>query len=109
MSDIQEGATARNKTTGERVVYRGGQWLPVEATSQPIQAGSPQAAASTHSVATQPSEERGPTPFTVDKDTGNIRALTGGEKLRYGFGLGARNIALNTAEMLGLTSPERVK
>jgi hypothetical protein len=83
-----------------------------EFAPRPIQAGSPQAAASTHSVATQPSEEseeRGPTPFIVDKDTGNIRDLTGGEKLRYGFGLGARNIALNTAEMLGLTSPERVK
>lgn len=80
-----------------------------EFAPRPIQEGSPQAAASTHSVATQPSEERGPTPFTVDKDTGKIRALTGGEKLRYGFGLGARNIALNTAEMLGLTSPERVK
>ena len=78
--------------------------------SRPIQAGSPAAAAMTHRVAAQPSAEaRGPTPFTVDRDTGAMRPLTGMEKFRYGFGLGARNIGLNLAEMVGMTSPERVR
>jgi hypothetical protein len=31
------------------------------------------------------------------------------EKFLYGFGLGARNIGLNLAEMVGMTSPERVR
>lgn len=77
--------------------------------SSSIQAGSPTAAAMTHTVASQPSAPRGPTPFTVDRDTGAMRPLTGMERFRYGFGLGARNIGLNLAEMAGLTSPERVR
>jgi hypothetical protein len=74
-----------------------------------IQSNTLEAAAMTHTVATQPSDARGPTPFTVDKKTGKVRPLTGMEKAVYGFGLGARNIGLNAAEMLGLTSPERVR
>jgi hypothetical protein len=74
-----------------------------------IQSNTPEAAAMTHTVASQPSDARGPTPFTVDKKTGKARPLTGMEKAVYGFGLGARNIGLNAAEMLGLTSPERVR
>ena len=74
-----------------------------------IQSNTPEAAAMTHTVASQPSDARGPTPFTVDKKTGKVRPLTGMEKAVYGFGLGARNIGLNAAEMLGLTSPERVR
>lgn len=74
-----------------------------------IQSNTPEAAAMTHTVASQPSDARGPTPFTVDKKTGKIRPLSGMEKAVYGFGLGARNIGLNAAEMLGLTSPERVR
>lgn len=74
-----------------------------------IQSNTPEAAAMTHTVASQPSEARGPTPFTVDKKTGKVRPLSGMEKAVYGFGLGARNIGLNAAEMLGLTSPERVR
>lgn len=74
-----------------------------------VRANSPEAAAMTHTVASQPSDARGPTPFTVDKKTGKVRPLTGMEKTVYGFGLGARNIGLNAAEMLGLTSPERVR
>lgn len=74
-----------------------------------IQSNTPEAAAMTHTVASQPSDARGPTPFTVDKKTGKVRPLTGMEKAVYGFGLGARNIGLNVAEMLGLTSPERVR
>lgn len=111
MADIQEGAIARNKTTGERVVYRGGQWVPLETAARPVQPGSPTAAALTHTVSTPQSNEpaRGPTPFTIDRDTGAMRPLTGMEKFRYGFGLGARNIGLNAAEMVGLTSPERVR
>lgn len=111
MADIQEGAIARNKTTGERVVYRGGQWVPLETAARSVQPGSPTAAALTHTVSTPQSNEpaRGPTPFTVDRDTGAMRPLTGMEKFRYGFGLGARNIGLNAAEMVGLTSPERVR
>lgn len=109
MADIQEGATARNKTTGERVVYRGGQWVPLETAARPVQPGSPEAAAMTHTVSSPVGEQRGPTPFTVDKSTGKVRPLTGMEKAVYGFGLGARNIALNAGEMLGLTSPERVR
>jgi hypothetical protein len=27
-SDIQEGATATNPTTGEKIIYEGGQWVP---------------------------------------------------------------------------------
>ncbi len=77
--------------------------------SRAIQPGSPAAAAMTHTVSSQPSAARGPTPFTVDKDTGAMRQLTGMEKFGYGFGLGARNIGLNLAEMAGLTSPERVR
>jgi len=74
-----------------------------------IQPNTPEAAAMTHTVSSQPSAARGPTPFTVDKKTGKVRPLTGMEKAVYGFGLGARNIGLNAAEMLGLTSPERVR
>jgi hypothetical protein len=74
-----------------------------------IQSNTPEAAAMTHTVASQPSDARGPTPFTVDKKTGKVRPLTGMEKAVYGFGLGARNIGLNAAEMLGFTSPERVR
>lgn len=77
--------------------------------SRLVQPGSPEAAAMTHTVATPASPASLPTPFTVDKDTGAMRPLTGMEKLRYGFGLGARNIGLNVAEMAGLTSPERVR
>jgi hypothetical protein len=38
MADIKEGAIARNKTTGERIVYRGGQWVPLETASRPVTA-----------------------------------------------------------------------
>jgi hypothetical protein len=38
-----------------------------------------------------------------------FRPVTGLEKLGYGFGLGARNIAANVGEAVGLVSPERVK
>lgn len=74
-----------------------------------IRAGSPEAIAMTHNVASPSAPSRGPTPFTVDKETGAIRPLSGFEKFGYGFGLGARNIGLNLAEMAGLTSAERVK
>lgn len=74
-----------------------------------IRAGSPEAAALTHGATAAPSEARGPTPFTVDKKTGAMRPLSGMEKFTYGFGLGTRNIGLNVAEMLGMTSPERVR
>lgn len=68
------------------------------------------AAAMTHTGgSTHPVRERLPTPFVVDKSTGKVRPLTNIEKLTYGFGFGARNIGLNAAEMLGLTSAERVK
>lgn len=77
--------------------------------SQAIQPNTPEAAAMTHTVSSPAGEQRGPTPFTIDKSTGKVRPLTGMEKAVYGFGLGARNIALNTGEMLGLTSPERVR
>lgn len=77
--------------------------------SRPVQPSSPEAAAMTHTVAAPAGPARQPTPFTVDKDTGAMRPLTGMEKFRYGFGLGARNIGLNAAEMVGLTSPERVR
>lgn len=108
MADIKEGTIGRHKKTGEQLIRRNGEWVPFE--SAPIQAGSPTAAAMTHTVASQSSSDaRGPTPFTVDKDTGAMRPLTGMEKFRYGFGLGARNIGLNVAEMAGLTSPERVR
>lgn len=82
-----------------------------EFAARPVQPGSPTAAALTHTVSTPLSNEpaRGPTPFTMDRDTGAMRPLTGMEKFRYGFGLGARNIGLNAAEMVGLTSPERVR
>jgi hypothetical protein len=108
MAEIKEGTIGRHKQTGEQLIRRNGEWVPLE--SAPIQAGSPAAAAMTHRVAAQPSAEaRGPTPFTVDRDTGAMRPLTGMEKFRYGFGLGARNIGLNLAEMVGMTSPERVR
>lgn len=83
--------------------------MPFKPDKAPIAAGSPEAAAMTHTVASPVGEQRGPTPFTVDKSTGKVRPLTGMEKAVYGFGLGARNIALNAGEMLGLTSPERVR
>ena len=108
MAEIKEGTIGRHKQTGEQLIRRNGEWVPLE--SAPIQAGSPAAAAMTHTVASQPSTDaRGPTPFTVDRDTGAMRPLTGMEKFRYGFGLGARNIGLNLAEMVGMTSPERVR
>jgi hypothetical protein len=108
MAEIKEGTIGRHKKTGEQLIRRNGEWVPLE--SAPIQAGSPAAAAMTHTTAAQPSAEaRGPTPFTVDRDTGAMRPLSGMEKFRYGFGLGARNIGLNLAEMLGVTSPERVR
>jgi hypothetical protein len=77
--------------------------------ARPVQVGSPEAAAMTHTVTSPAGEQRGPTPFTVDKSTGKVRPLTGMEKAVYGFGLGARNIGLNAAEMVGLASPERVR
>jgi hypothetical protein len=108
MAEIKEGTIGRHKKTGEQLIRRNGEWVPLE--SAPIQAGSPTAAAMTHTVASQPSTDaRGPTPFTVDRDTGAMRPLTGMEKFLYGFGLGARNIGLNLAEMVGMTSPERVR
>ena len=107
MTEIKEGTIGRHKKTGEQLIRRDGKWVPVEAAS--IKAESPEAAAMTHTVASPVGEQRGPTPFTVDKKTGKVRPLSGIEKAVYGFGLGARNIGLNAAEMLGLTSPERVR
>jgi len=107
MAEIKEGTIGRHKKTGEQLIRRDGKWVPVEAAS--IKAESPEAAAMTHTVTSPVGEQRGPTPFTVDKKTGKVRPLSGIEKAVYGFGLGARNIGLNAAEMLGLTSPERVR
>lgn len=83
--------------------------MPFKPDAVQIRPGSPEAAAMTHTVASPASEPRGPTPFTVDEETGAMRPLTGLEKFGYGFGLGTRNIGLNLAEMAGLTSPERVQ
>ena len=107
MAEIKEGTIGRHKKTGEQLIRRNGEWVPLEAPS--IKPGSPEAAAMTHTVASPVGDQRGPTPFTIDKNTGKVRPLTGMEKAVYGFGLGARNIALNVGEMLGLTSPERVR
>jgi len=107
MATKKEGDTGVRKSTGEPVVWKDNRWVSARPVS--IKAGSPEAAATTHLVATQPSDARGPTPFTIDKKTGKVRPLTGIEKTVYGFGLGARNIGLNAAEMFGLTSPERVR
>jgi hypothetical protein len=107
MAEIKEGAIGRHKKTGEQLIRQNGEWVPLE--SAPIQAGSSSAAAMTHTVASQPSAARFPTPFTVDKDTGAMRPLSGMERFRYGFGLGARNIAANVGEMLGMVEPDRVR
>ena len=53
-------------------------------------------------------EARGGIPYAIDKKTGKIRPLSTGEKLVYGFGLGARNVGMNLANMLGMMSPEKV-
>lgn len=75
----------------------------------PIKRDSAEAAALTHTTPSQASDARGPTPFVIDAESGGMRPLTGMERFRYGFGAGARNLALNVGEMAGLTTPERVR
>lgn len=75
-----------------------------------IRAGSPEASAMTHTVASEKSPATlGHSPVYYDKNTGEMRPLTKFEKFIYGYGKGIENIGLNAAEMLGLTSKERVK
>ena len=66
------------------------------------------AAASTHTVSQAPSEKTQPHAMHYDPKTG-FRPITGMERFRYGFGLGARNIAANVGEMLGMVEPNRVR
>jgi hypothetical protein len=66
------------------------------------------ATAMTHSVSQAPSEKTQPHAMHYDPKTG-FRPITGMERFRYGFGLGARNIAANVGEMLGMVEPDRVR
>jgi hypothetical protein len=66
------------------------------------------ATAMTHSVSQAPSEKTQPHAMHYDPKTG-FRPITGMERFRYGFGLGARNIAANVGEMLGMVEPDQVR
>lgn len=116
---MAEGQTATNPQTGERVILRGGQWVPLSATPQRQPQGQQQATAPRYS---------GAMPSNADEIFGSLiaqesggRAGVRGPQTRYGQALGrtqvlpdtAREIARNLGipyreDLLTGTSPEAV-
>lgn len=114
---MAEGQTATNPQTGERVILRGGQWVPLSATPQRQTQGQQQATAPRYS---------GAMPSNADEIFGSLiaqesggRAGVRGPQTRYGQALGrtqvlpdtAREIARNLGipyreDLLTGTSPE---
>ena len=107
---ISEGTIARNPQTNERIVYKNGQWQPVNDVNAALKQSEDAAniAAMSHPARADVFDNKSyPNMLHYDPQKG-FREVTGLEKLGYGFGLGARNIAANVGEALGMVSPERV-
>ena len=111
---IQEGATAINPQTNQRLVYRSGKWVSLQGDPLPaLLPSAPMSRQDVEAMSHGPSRiedtpKSYPEMLHYDPEKG-FRPVTGLEKFGYGFGLGARNIAANIGEAVGLVSPGRVK